>query len=463
MEKLYIYFYRFLIKKGVTLFFLFSFVTVSFYSQNEGFKLPSKVKTDKIKFKLANNLIVVPMTLNGVELSFLLDTGVGSTIIFSLDSKDSLELRGASRIFLRGLGDGEPVQAIKSTNNKLKIGKAISQNHTVYLVLDESINFSPQMGFPIHGIIGYDFFKEFIVGIDYSSRYIKINDPKRYVYKECKKCFETKLDFNDGKRPFVVAKYEFNDELIDIKLLLDSGSGSALWLFENKQKKIEVPKYSFEDFLGKGFNGEIYGRKTKINGLHIGDFVMKRVTTSFPDSIYIKGISVSDRQGSLGGGVLRRFNLIIDYPNKRISFKRNGFFKKPFTYNMSGLTVQHTGIRVAKGFFPKEKKRKPFGDFAFRENSGAATVVSVEAQTSGYRYSLQPNYEVAEVRLGSPAYIAGVKKGDVLLEVNGRPAYNYSLSDLNDLFYSEPGRKIRILIERSGQEIKYVFYLQKVL
>ncbi len=460
MEKLYVYFCCFLRKRAL---FLFFFISVSFYSQNTGFTLPDKMKTDKVKFELANNLIVVPVVLNGVELSFILDTGVGATIIFSLDSKDSLELRNATRIFLRGLGDGEPVQAIKSESNTLKIGEAVSMDHTVYLVQDESINFSPQMGFPIHGIIGYDFFKEFIVDVNYSSRYIKMNDPKKYSYRTCRKCFQTELDFNKGKRPFVVAKYELEDELIDIKLLLDSGSGSALWLFENEQKKIKVPDYSFEDFLGKGFNGEIYGRKTKINGLRIGDFVMKDVTTSFPDSVYIQGISLIDRQGSLGGSVLRRFNLIVDYPNKKISFRKNSYFKKPFSYNMSGLTIQHAGIRLATGFFKQEGNRDLFGDLAFRDREGVSNVVSIETQTFGYKYSLQPNYEVAEIRPGSPAYIAGVQKGDVLLEINGRPAYSYTLSDINDLFYSEPGRKIKIWVERLGVKIKYTFYLQKVL
>jgi len=33
-------------------------------------------KSDKIHFKLVNNLIVIPVSINGVSLSFLLDTGV---------------------------------------------------------------------------------------------------------------------------------------------------------------------------------------------------------------------------------------------------------------------------------------------------------------------------------------------------------------------------------------------------
>ncbi|MDH7444595.1 aspartyl protease family protein [Aquimarina sp. 2201CG14-23] len=445
------------IKERVFLLFLLCIFTIN---AQEGFQLPDGYKEDKVKFELANNLIIVPVTLNGVELSFILDTGVGATILFSLDNRDSLELHSASRIYFRGLGNGEPVEAIKSEKNQLKIGNAVSENHTIFLVFDESINFSPRMGFPIHGIIGYDFFKKFIVDVNYSSKYIKMNDPEFYEYKECKKCFETSLDFNEGKRPFVKAKYEIDDGLIDIRLLLDSGSGSALWLFENQQMSINVPDNSFDDFLGKGFNGDIYGRRTKINGLHIGEFVMKEVTASFPDSIYIKGISVNDRQGSLGGSVLRRFNLIVDYPNSKISFKKNSFFHKPFSYNMSGLTVQHSGVRVAEDFVKKEAETSGFN---LIKNKGGEATANVSINSYGYGYSLQPKYEIAEVRPGSPADNAGVKKGDVLIEVNGRRAHGYSLSDINDLFYSEVGKKIKIKVERQGITKRFVFYLEKVI
>ena len=152
MKILCLNYYHFLKEKTLILFFFLSFATIA----QQGFKLPNGISNDKIKFILANNLIVIPVELNGVQLSFILDTGVGSTILFGVDQRKSLELKNASTIYLRGLGNDEPAKAIKSTNNLLKIGEAYSGDHTVYMIFDESINFSPQMGFPIHGIIGYD-------------------------------------------------------------------------------------------------------------------------------------------------------------------------------------------------------------------------------------------------------------------------------------------------------------------
>ncbi len=459
MKVLLLDFYQFLKSKVLVLFLFFSF---SVFAQSS-FKLPASKKSDKIRFEIANNLIILPVILNGVELSFILDTGVGSTIIFSVDNKESLELKNASRIYLRGLGDGEPVEAIKSLSNELRIGDAVSANHTVYLVFDESINFSPRMGFPVHGIIGYDFFKDFILDINYSRKTIKINDPDQYTYKKCDKCYQTQLDFSEhNKRPLVTARYRSKSKLADIRLLLDSGSGSSLWLFESEKKGITIPDKSFADFLGKGFNGDIYGQRTKIEELYIGDFLLKEVTTAFPDSIYIQGISLDKREGSLGGSVLRRFNLIVDYPNQKISFKKNGFFDKPFHYNMSGLTIQHVGFNA----IITEKSNKLKGNTTTEKNRvylGLNGVVNEKTLQLSNNFILRPKYEISDVRPNSPADLAGLKKDDVILEVNGKKAYQYKLSQLNDLFYFEEGKRIRIKIKRLGVEIRFTFVLKKVI
>ena len=74
------------------------------FSQGE-FIVQNKRKSDKIHFKFINNLIVIPVEINGVELSFLLDTGVSKPIIFNfLNLSDSLKIKNTERIYLRGLG-----------------------------------------------------------------------------------------------------------------------------------------------------------------------------------------------------------------------------------------------------------------------------------------------------------------------------------------------------------------------
>ncbi|WP_106791733.1 aspartyl protease family protein [Aquimarina sp. Aq78] len=438
---------------------LFNFVL---HAQND-FRLPFRKNSTKIKFQLINNLIVIPVVVNGAKLSFILDTGIGSTIVFSVDDTISLKHKNISKIQLRGLGNDDPVEAIRSVNNVMTIGEALSINHTIYQVLDKSINFSPRMGTVIHGVIGYDFFKDFVFDINYTKEFIKVYRPESYVYKKCRKCYHAKLDLRDeNKKPFVIAKYLSEEKLIDVNLLLDSGSGSSLWLFKDVKKGIRITRNSFRDFLGKGFSGNVYGQKTKIKEFHVGDFILKEVKASFPDSIYIQRMSLDDREGSLGGDILHRFNLVIDYSRQKISFKKNNFYSKPFYYNMSGLTIQHRGYTAVNDYNVSGIKKEAYAE-KNEAYLGVDNMVSEQRLVVSNNFVLKPKYEISNIRCGSPANLAGLKKGDVILQVNGKNAYRYKLSDLNNLFSSEEGKKIKIKIERLGVEIKCEFYLKKII
>jgi hypothetical protein len=54
----------------------------------QGFTLASNKKHQKIRFELINNLIIIPVEINGVELTFILDSGVSKPILFNLSQSD---------------------------------------------------------------------------------------------------------------------------------------------------------------------------------------------------------------------------------------------------------------------------------------------------------------------------------------------------------------------------------------
>lgn len=142
------------------------------------FLLQNNRKKDRIPFQLVNNLPIIEVDVNGTPLSFILDTGVKSTILFSLEAADSVQLRNTSPVQLQGLGAGGTVEALKSLNNTIRVGDVFDRDHDLYIIFDSSLNFSPRMGIPIHGILGNEFFQNFIVKINYSSKVITVYDPK---------------------------------------------------------------------------------------------------------------------------------------------------------------------------------------------------------------------------------------------------------------------------------------------
>ena len=225
------------------------------YSQ-ENFVLPSGVEKDRISFELVNNLIIIPVELNGLHLSFLLDTGVDTTVLFGINENDTLDISDAEKIRLRGIGGDEYIEALKSEGNQMKVGKAVSNDLTLYLILDRKINFSPRLGFPVHGIIGSDLFQDFIVEINYKRKFIRLYE-KDVRLRKTERYEAIPLVFFKNK-PYLNAEIEMEGKIIRGTFLIDSGLSDALWLFENEEN-ISIPERSYEDLIGLGLVGDING------------------------------------------------------------------------------------------------------------------------------------------------------------------------------------------------------------
>jgi hypothetical protein len=445
--------------KRIFLIFFLLFICVEFGFSQGRFVMHYK-DSDKINFKLINNLIVIPVEVNGVELSFILDTGVSKSILFNfLNLSEELQINQTERIYLRGLGEGESVEALRSKNNVLKIGEAVSIGQDLYAIFDPSLNFTPKLGLPVHGIIGYDLFRDFVVEINYAAKQIKLHNQDTYVEKKCKKCKEFKLEFHN-KKPFIEGMVQIDESEIPVKLLVDSGGSDALWLFEDSEKGIHIPEKYFDDFLGRGLSGSVYGKRSKVRGMRFDDFRLKNVNVAFPDSSSISfARKVKDRNGSIGGEVLRRFNVIFNYNNSKVVFKKNKNFNAPFYYNKSGIVLEHNGVRMVREQ-NKQIERNVETSYGNEVIGGSAVKINLAAT---YKYVLAPSFEIVELRKDSPAEKAGLKLGDVVLKINQKEAHSYSIQQITQIFYGEDGKRIRMLVDRNGIQMKFSFLLESLL
>lgn len=405
----------------------------------------------KIKFELVNNLVIIPVEFNGEEMSFLLDTGVETSLLIS-PREDSLNLNKLSERYVAGPGANKPIKALHSKGNTIKIDKAFSTNFEIYVVPDKDLLLSSYMGVPIQGIIGYDFFKDFILDFNYQRKILKVYSRDGYKVKSCGDCRDLNLNFFNNK-PYVKANIT-NDfkKNIPVNLLIDSGSGDALWLFQNKSKGIEIPDQNFDDFLGYGIGGSIYGKRSRIKEINIGDFKMEEITTSFPDSMYFKGIeNAESRDGSIGATILTRFRVTFDYRNATLRLKPNSKFKDPFEYDMSGIVIAHDGYNLIKETININRSNEP--------NDG----IEVYKSSNQVNFSLKPQYKVAEIRPGSPAEQAGIRKGDLILSINGKSINNYDLSRILSFLCEEEGNRIKLKIIRNSVEQVIIFNLERIL
>ncbi len=434
------------------LIFIFFYITFSF-SQIDSTRFSKKNKII-IPFELSNNLIILNAEINGTNLKLLLDTGAEKNVLFSFDENKKISINNAKKIKITGVGSGNPMESIFSSKNILKIKKYIDNDFSIYILNEEIVDVINKLGIEVNGILGYSFFKDRLIEINYDKKKIIIyKDRKILNSNKIKKFTAESIELKDDK-PYIKIKSESRRNKRNFKLLLDTGLSDGLWLFD-KKKIFDKNQKFISDILGVGLSGEIYGKRSRIDKLNLSKFDFNDVLVAYPDSLSFKNIKIlEDRDGSLGGEIIKRFNLFFDYKNHNIYMKPNKNIDDPFNYNMSGIDVQHDGIEVIK-------EKITLYNGIYRDDTDF--LGENEKLKYNYRFVFQPTYKIAHIRENSPAAFVSLKEGDKILSINKKSAYNYTIQKINDLFQSEDGKKIKMEVEREGKIIEVEFYLKKII
>ncbi|MFC4739257.1 PDZ domain-containing protein [Flavobacterium ponti] len=413
-------------------------------------------KKDKIiiPFDFSNNLIIIDVLINETSLKVILDTGTEKNILFSFPSNDSIELFNPIKTQISGVGIGNSVDALISSNNKLRIKEFEDHDFTVLILSENNINFISKLGKEVNGIIGYSFFKDRLIEIDYDKKRIIIHKDRKYIEKKkFKKYKQEKIELINNK-PYVEINSILDQKKASLKLLLDTGLSDGLWIFENDS--LSLPKKVLNDYLGFGLAGEINGKRARIDKLYFSKFEFEDVLVAYPDLLSFKNINlIYGRNGSIGGELLKRFHLFIDYKEKLLYLKKSQSFNNLFNYNMSGIEVKHSGVEPIKE--------------EIRLNSASSQINALEIVKNNsefrynYKFILKPIFVITNLRENSPAQKAGLLPNDKIVSINNKKAHNYTIQKITDLFQSEDGKKIKMEVEREGKIIEVEFYLKKII
>jgi len=414
------------IKKFATFYLSILLASGPAFSQKSLFFNDSSETSFEISFKMSQNLIILPIRINGsVPMNFVLDSGITNTIITELTGVDTLSLKYLREITLAGLGSGDPGKAFASTGNDLTIDHPAysksgikGNNHDIYILPEDYFTLSKQLGMKINGLIGSAFFTSFIVEINYTDQIITFHDPDRFnMNRKYRRYKEFPLELI-GQKAFINATLlQDSDRLTDLKLLIDTGASLSLWVAAHSNPDIVIPDQTIPAMLGQGLSGIITGVNARIKGLEFASHKFKNLIVSFPDSSSVSGMIVEyNRNGSIGNDILRRFNIIFDYPHNRFFVETNKCINDIFSYNKSGMEIE-----------------KPYLNL--------------------------PVYTVFNVVAGSPADVAGVKVGDQIEMINFLLSKNLQMDEINSMLHGHSGRSIRLHIKRNGESLKIRFKL----
>ena len=400
--------------KLLTVVFMLLVMTADSYGQVSGIHIRFDRRTAKrqtLPFEMVNNLMLVPAFINGSDsLRFIVDTGVGNTIITSLRGIENISFNFARELSIYGFGQDREIKAYHSYGNILKMPGLTGYNHNVIILREEMDHLSQSLGVNVNGILGYDLFNSFVVDIDYIKGQLilyDLNYYNRHIRSKRVKNFRVIPLEIERQKPYVYADLkDRNGQDFRLRLLVDTGASHALSLFTSEESGIAVPEESLYTFLGLGLAGDVYGSISRVDQLNLGGFSLAEPVVTFPEiNKEIRMIEPLKRHGTIGSDILKRFHVTFDYFNREMIFRPNSNYKRQFQYNLSGLEV--------------------------------ATP-----------YPGLPYFKISKVREGSPAWRAGLSAGDDLVSVNGIRTADLNLKRLNEVLQSKPGRKIQLGVMR---------------
>jgi len=380
------------------------------------FRFSGKRKKQGLSFLLIRNLVIIPVYVNGKgPYNFILDTGVGPMIVTDSVIAQDLSRKKLRPIKISGLGDGPEINALLSNEVSASVGKAEISYLPTAILKEDLLSLSNFVGVKISGLLGYYFFRSFIVRINYST--------KRLLFSTA----ETRAKIKGERIPLTLINYKpyvnidvLSPELgkLKLKVLIDNGASHALSLETLKENPFPVPANSIKANLGIGLGGPISGSLGRTSFLQIGNFSFKNVLSSYPryNAVAIKTY-LSNRNGNLGAEILTRFSVTFDYADSAVYLKANNMFKRPFEHDMSGIEL--------------------------------------------YVEDVKNRFFVNRVEQGSPADEAGIKAGDEILTVNFSKAGSLTLDELSRLLKSGDGRPVYLSLNRAGELIVKMIKLKK--
>jgi hypothetical protein len=364
---------------------------------------------------MVRDMIVIQLNINNKgPFNFILDSGVGLMLITDPKLVDSINISNKRTIKISGLGGGDDYEAYITSSLKVDIPGLTSYDVAAAILKKDHFGLSNYLGMPIHGLLGYEFFNNLAVKINFADTSMTVARPKNIG--RIRKANKIPIII-ENRKPYLRAKITFpNGTKTNDKLVLDLGAGHPLSL-ENMIKKHGLPKKFIAANLGVGLTGPIEGFISRVKEIDLGRYKLKNVITSFPEenpSI----IPLEHRDGNLGIQILKRFMLIIDYPDSAIYLKPGPTLNDPFEHDMSGMEYYSTGDNYTRVI-------------------------------------------ISRVEPGSAADEVGLESGDEIVAINFKPVAKMTLEELDRIFRSQDDRSLLLEIFHDKKLDKVIITLKR--
>lgn len=263
--------------------------------------------------------------------NFILDTGSGG---ISLDSSTCSDYKIAMKetdTTITGIGG---IRKVSFVFNKKLHFPGLTLDHLNFHVNNYEV-LSSVYGEKVDGIIGYSFFSRYIIQIDFDSLLIKVFSPGKIIYPKN----GTTLHPVFTSLPILYMHIKDRRKM-DFNFYFDTGAGLCFLMSEQfaKDSNILISKRRPLVTQAEGMLGRLEMRLTVIKEVKVGPYRFFKVPTYlYQDNYNVTSYPFSG--GLVGNELLRRFNMIFNYPQREIHLSPNSHFDEPFDYAYTGLGI----------------------------------------------------------------------------------------------------------------------------
>jgi hypothetical protein len=362
-----------------------------------------------LPFRLLNDHIYVAAFVDGKgPYTFIVDTGGH----LALSPRLAGELGAAAQGKAPASGAGEKIASTAfAPVDRITLGPVSLSHQTAFVtdVYDTAVE-----GIPVDGMLGFEFFRRFVVRIDYGRRTLTVFDPARF----------SPADAGDPT-PFV-----FDDHLPDVagtidgvpaRFDIDTGSRAELDVTSPFVRRNDLhAKYpgAIEAVTGWGVGGPVTSTNVRLPSLTLGAVRIDGPVAELSDAEH-GSFSDANYDGNIGSALLKRFVVTFDYAHQRLY------------------------LRPAS---------PPVADVGTFDRAG----LWFNASPSGYL--------VTAVDRGGPAEAAGLVSGDVITAIDGKPARMADLSEARQTLRTLPaGTEVKMDVDRGAAHKTFTVRLRDLV
>ncbi len=350
----------------------------------------------------------------GREEDFLFDTGASVTVLdSSWAAQHGIQVQGMMQAAGAGASGSISFATLPSLAVKGPDGDGIEVHDLRVGVLTVTPMFSRYFWRNFAGILGYDVISRFVVTIDYDSGRLVLHDPKTFRY--------------DGRAPALPMK--LNGTVPSIEATLDGKYAGQFRLDVGSSSTVDIHtpfarRYGLERRLrdarevsGAGFGGTFSSVLGRMRSMTLGASTWRdpMVTVARAEE---GAFASEDFAGNIGNRILERFRVTLDYEGRHVWLEPGKRIADRDRFTRTGLMLGWSPDRI----------------------------------------------DAISVLPDSPAAKAGLREGETVTSVQGKPAGEWDPIALDDVLENQPdGTRVSLTVNRGGKAVPLVIVLREML